>query len=332
MKPVASLYFDKDNARIRLFAIISSIGLLSSFILLLFNLSTLIVFGILLGFTFGFISVVDVAIDKTILKASSNEEERKKNARWMQSGGIFGVIFGSSLYLILITDPVQISVWNQYFLISTIIALPIVPLLFFLKSETHMKEESKEQQIEIINKKSIMLMCIFIFLFYVSKLYEWSFEPWIINKYGKSAFSLYNIFLILFVILELIGIFIASSRVNWINEKVVSISMIIIGIMYFFAPLSNLIMFLILISIAVFFAGFVDVALTALVLRISGKKSVIYQTIGAVGIVSQIIFVSLGTYLSGFISVESLIAFAGIMFAFCAIPTYMIKKQNKESE
>ncbi|MFX1394983.1 MAG: hypothetical protein ACFFAH_15630, partial [Promethearchaeota archaeon] len=67
-KPILSVYFDKKGTTSKRKKIIeiASLGVLVSFVFLIFNLELLLVFGVFLGLNFICMSLIDVCIDKTL--------------------------------------------------------------------------------------------------------------------------------------------------------------------------------------------------------------------------------------------------------------------------
>jgi len=112
--------------------IISSFGVVVSYILFIFNLNILIVFGIFLGLNFMCISVIDVAIDKFIVEFSPDEKTKDKNAALTQLGAIIGAIFPNIVAFLIFTDIYSMSIWNQFFLIGTLAILPLVFIGFII--------------------------------------------------------------------------------------------------------------------------------------------------------------------------------------------------------
>ncbi len=346
LKPVISIYFDKYKSKRGIIAIISAVGIILSFILLVINLTLLIIFSILLGLTFAFISLLDVIIDKVIIDRSLDEESKSKNILFTQLGALSGSIFVSVVYLIIMSDLYSIEVWNHFFLIGIISIAPIIFIMFLLKDNPMLnKSESKEnikdleKSCEAIsssqkitnwmkNNPQILLMCLFLFLYSANYLLEWTLEPWILDQFGEEGVMIYTLSFIILVLINAFSMILASKKFQDLDrKKVIMISLIMAGILYAIAPFVGLIGFIILIAISQFFAGFLSIYLIAMVIDLSQEKGTYYQLMASFVVLAEVIFVPLGTYLSGldFVSAQLLFVITGMAFIVSVIPIYYIK-------
>jgi len=328
-KPLISIYFDKRTLKNRSLIFVSVFAIVFSFILLVSSLSLLIIFGIFLGVNLAFISVMDVVIDKLILQASSDTKERQKNSMIIHIGALFGAILPNVLYLMTFGELTDMNIWSQFFLIGIIVIAPIIPLMLFLNIKIADKVEEKEKPKSEINKKIIALLCIFMFIYMANGLYEYPLEPWIIEKYGKDSFGLFTIAIIIWVLLNAIGVIIAGSVMDKLKDKKIIIySMTICGVIFVIAPFTDIISLLILFSITQLLAGFIMVKLTSLMINISQNRVAVYQLMASFSVLGIIIFLPLGTYLSGFVATEFLLVTAGVLFIVSVIPLCFIKEKT----
>ena len=65
-------------------------------------------------------------------------------------------------------------------------------------------------------------------------------------------------------------------------------------------------------------------------IKYSQNKVVYYQIMGTFAILSVVIFVPLGTYLSALIVTELLIVFAGVLKIVSIIPIFLLIDKNKK--
>lgn len=326
-KPFISYYLDKKPKKARTFAIMGVLCLILSFSLLVFTLSSLILFAIFLTITFGLWVLVDVSIDKYIVAISPTEKIKDNNIVFINIGAKMGAIFGSGLYLIFIWDTTSLNAWNQFFIFSILFTIPLIPIILLLKKID--EEPSVENHFKKVNRRNIILLIIFLVLFSVSYLYDWVLEPWIFTHFGPSGVSLFSIFLIFWILLQILGYFIARIFSNRVSKRtIIGTFMPFIGILFIIAPFLDLFTLLILITITQFFSGWVAVNWLSLSVSISKKKASIFQLMSVSIVISRVIFTPLGLYLSIFIPSEFIIVIAGICFMLSALPILFLKEEK----
>ncbi|MHA1758072.1 MAG: MFS transporter, partial [Promethearchaeota archaeon] len=103
-KPLISIYFDRDNARKKVFLIISTIFISIGFSMTLFGAEILIALGLFMAITFAFLSVMDVVIDKSIVQSAENEREKSEGTLIMLMGSFAGAFCGNIFALMVFTD------------------------------------------------------------------------------------------------------------------------------------------------------------------------------------------------------------------------------------
>lgn len=334
IKPLIAIYFDKVRSTRKLLIIISSFGVVVSYIFFIFNLNLLIVFGIFLGLNFVCISVIDVAIDKTIVEHSPDEKTKDRNASITQLGAIIGAIFPNLIAFLIFTDISSISIWNQFFLIGILAIVPLVIIGFILKVNTPEFKEIKEDHEEDIDGKSIILIGIILFLYYGERIYEYPLEPWILEKFGEENLFLFLLFLLIIIIINALGVILAGITSNKFNrKKILTISSLIYGILLLIiAPFTDMITFFILFGIMQIFAGFMVINLISLMIEHSQNKVIYFPIMALFVFLAIVIFIPLGTYLSGFIATELIIVTAGILKILCIIPIYLMNIDKKEKD
>ncbi len=331
IRPFIAIYFDKKTQIIKPLIIVCSIGTLFSFILFIFSLNLLVIFGIFLGINFTCASVIRVAIDKMIVDFSPDEKSKDRNALYMQLGGISGALFPNIIFIIIFTDLHSLPTWNQFFLIGIFSVFPVIFISFLLKFKTEPFKNVNELNEKEIKKKSIILLGIILFLFYSERIYEYPVEPWILNKFGEQYFSILAIFVAIIIVLNALGVILAGIFSNKFDRiKILIISSLAYGILLIIAPFTDMITFFILFGIMQLFSGFIVVNLISLMIKYSQNKVVYYQIMATFAILSVVIFVPLGTYLSALIATELLIVFAGVLKIVSIIPIFLLIDKNKK--
>ncbi len=334
IKPIIAIYFDKEKATRKLLIIISSVGVLFSFILFILSLNLLIIFGIFLGINFAFLSVVDVSVDKLIVYFSPDEKIKDKNVLCIQLGAMSGAIFPNIIFIIIFTDLYSLNIWNQFFLIGIITTIPVIFLSFLLNTNLEATKENQilEEKKYDIKYMYIFLICIFIFLVYANRLYDYPLEPWFLNKYGEKNFILFTMLLSLLILINALGVVIAGIISNRFDRKKILIySSISMGIIFIIVPFVDFITFFILFGIIQILAGFLLINLTSIMIDLSQKKVVYYQIMASFAILARVVFLPLGTYLTLYISTEVIIVIAGILTILSVVPLFFIKEDFKQT-
>ncbi len=329
-KPIISIYFDKVRSTRKIFLIISSIGTLSSFIFFTLYLNILAVFGIFLSINFLCVSVMDVIIDKMIVDYSPEEKTKDRNARYIFLGGMSGAIFPTIISFLIFTDMYSIPTWNLFFLILSIAIIPMVFMSYFLKVSLDSNKKEVDTIDNDINKKPIVLLCICAFFAYGDRIYDYPLEPWLVEKWGEQYFSLLLLILMIMIILNALGIVIASTVSSRYNRKnILSLSLFILGLLMIIAPFTDKITFFIIFGIMQIFAGFCVVNLFSLMVKHSHKKVWIFQLLTSFSLLARFLLVPLGTYLSAFVPTEIIIVIAGILVLLSVIPVIFIKYEKE---
>ncbi len=334
-KPLFSIYINKDGKKTpfsteRKVFIIASSGAVVSFALFIFNLNFLVVFSVFLGLNFLFVAFMDVIIDKIIIQRSSTDNIRKKNAFYMQIGGMIGAIV-SNIYFFIIR-PTNLNSWNALFIVGTISIVCFVPIILILKnsdSSSNIASDSVAQEQKKVNYSHIVKICAFLFLVYGINLYEWVLEPWAIEKLGTVSTepkALFPTIMISFIVFDAISLLIAGKYSKRLDKKKLLIfTTLVSGILTTIAPLSGIILFFILMSIVQLVSGFFLIALLASMIELSGGKVLFFQLMASATILSKIIFAPFGVFLFGFISGEMIILIAGLFQLLSLVPLYFIK-------
>ncbi|MHA1146910.1 MAG: hypothetical protein ACTSR8_01550 [Promethearchaeota archaeon] len=351
VKPVLSLLFDKKPLNLKTLGIISGFGLLLSFIFFFISIRLLLVFAFFLSINFFFLSLLDICIDKMILVESNDSETQNKNAAITSFGSMLGAIIPNIIALFIFKDAESQIEWDSFFLSCLIVASPLVILLLVLPNIDYSYEnQDLLTEDSEISKKIILLFSLFMFFAYADLLYQFPFEPWIINRYGKemedlfsmNRIAVFSIIVIFGVLLQVVGIVSAKEIRKYTINKVSRLTLLTFfvfatTICMLFATIISLIIFqsfLIYSSLMLtmnFFSGVTLVFLNAEIYEISKKKVAILQFIACFRIGAQLLFVPLGTYLSVFMMTEWIIITSMIILLFSLIPLVIISHDKSIS-
>ncbi|MFO8020271.1 MAG: hypothetical protein R6U96_16725 [Promethearchaeia archaeon] len=322
VKPIISIYFDTNESQKRILAIASAYGIIISFGLMIFILPLLILFGILLAMNFAFLSLLDVSVDKFLVKSPKKDNIVDKNIIFTQVGAVCGTIFTNIAFLLFVSDIYKLIYWNNFTIFLLIGIIPIGGIIWLLREkEKDSPVESEPTKWGDIDKKSIVLMSLFIFLVYGDKLYEYPLEPWILEKFGEHLFAVFVQLLILMVFINLIGLILAgviSKKFN--RKKILIISSLSYGLISLIVPFVSVLWFFLLFGILQIIASFIIINMMRIMINLANKKVTYFQVMAAFVFLAQVIFVPLGTYLSAFIVTESIIILSGILIIGSVIP------------
>ena len=333
LRPLIAIYFDREKPAIKALIIVSSFGIIISFIIFIFNLNLLVIFGIFLGINFACASIMRVAIEKIIVVNSPDDKAKNRNALYMQLGSITGALFPNILFVILFTDLYSLPTWNQFFLIGVFAVIPVISIGFLLKFRLISPEKTDIISGKEIRKKNILLLGIILFLFYAERIYEYPMEPWILTKFGEQYFAIIFIFLGILIVINALGLILAgliSDRFDRI--KILIISCLTYGTLLIIAPFTDMITFFILFAVIQICAGFAVVNFIALMIEYSQNRVFYYQLMAAFVILSMVIFIPLGTYLSSLIATELIMVIAGVLKLVCIIPIILLMNGIKKKE
>ena len=324
IKPLISIYFDTHESKKKSLAIVSAYGIIISFAIIIFILPVLFLFGIMLTINFAFLSLLDVSVDKFLVKSPDTGKIIDKNIVFTQIGAIIGTIFINVAFLVTIVDLYQIDYWNDFFLVLLIGVMPIGLIIWTLK-EKNATEKIESPDLGDVNKKRILMMCLFIFLVYGDKLYEFPLEPWILEKFGEELFSFFVRLLIFIIFINLIGIIIAGFISNKFNRKKLLIySSLSYGLISLLLPFVNVFWFFLLFTILQIIASFIILNMIRIMIQFAAKKVTYFQIMASFFIIARIIFIPLGTYLSTLIPTELIIIISGILITMSIIPLFFL--------
>ena len=321
IKPLISLYFDKKIGKIKIMLIICAFGIIFSFIFLILSLYLLILFAIILGINFALTSILDVAVDKLLVEKSNTEELKNRKVLFTQIGAVIGASIPPLIFLIAPS-------WDSYFLILIILLTPLLFFVFNGDNASTLKQDNEKKTKEKlpISLRNLCLMCLFIFLIYGDQLYDWTFEPWIVNIIGEDLFS---IIVLILTIINAFGIIIAgviSHRYD--KRKLLIFFSLCMGLIVMIASFCDIYIFFILFIIIQILAGFLFVNLISLMIDISKKQVLYFQSMAIFVVIAKLIFVSSGTFIFDFIDIRWIIFISGVIAIISIIPVYFINDEN----
>jgi len=204
-------------------------------------------------------------------------------------------------------------------------------------------------------------------LIWSDKLYQFPFSSWILTKFGQQSFNIYSISYILFVLLNISGWIIGqkiSKRENRklemfisekkktsaldrtvIQEKLIfsfkikkrkKIIIITVGsyiFLTFVMAFSDFFVMMIVQGIIQVLAGIFMLNYISLMMTIANNrkhKTFSFQCLKLAYAFSCVIFIPLGTYISAFIPIETLIIITGILSTLALAPLILLKVKPKK--
>jgi predicted MFS family arabinose efflux permease len=243
-----------------------------------------------------------------------------------------GAFIPTFLFSIIIVDFYSFSLWNTFFMVGWLLSSPIL-FIFFLIKENNIKTsefQPKEENSDSGSKIWLMvLVYISYFLFWGSYLFGYPLSSWITSNFGQNAFKFYSSFYIIFFLFNLSGFFVANRIYKKGNEKKIILKGIFsIAILFLVYPHVSFSIFLLLYSIEALIYGLVIPNFLHIIIDLSrrGKyENLKYQILQSSNYLGNIIFTSLGIFLSSYYSTTSLMMTSAFLVLLATIPL-LIKK------
>lgn len=319
LQPLISLYFDKKREKTNLIIFLSVLCSAISYALFVVSLNSILLLGIFLGITFALVSILDVAIDKVLVVNSTDERVKSRNIQYKQLGGMIGAVIPNILFLVFMGDVYEVSDWNLFFFSGFSLLVPFIIIIVFFKLNKDVdSKETEETEHFKIPRSQFFIMCLAVFLLYSDSLYEYPLEPWIVEKFGQISLQYYSLALIIFILIDLISVIAASSYIKrkgeQIRKKSFTIAIAITGILHFFIPFSGFWGFIGIVIIFQILFGFLIVNLLSYMTDVSKKQVLYYELMTAFIFIGKVVFIPLGTYLSGIANTEILFVIVGILY------------------
>ena len=354
--PALGLLFDKfvKNKKIIIsFSIL--LFLISFFVAILFVsiYNYLPIFGIFLALNLLSQGIIKVGISKMIIDLSANEIIKDNNLVTINISSNIGSFIPSIVFLFVLNDLFDLNHWNMFFLIGVLSSLPMLLSIIFLKDFGNSFQKKKELQNEVMNSQKMLpkvspFNFILLFLSYLliwsDKLYQFPFSSWILTKFGQQSFNLYSISYIVFVLLNIAGWIIGqkiSKKTSTLDstfkiKRRKEIIIITVGIyisLTFAMSFSDFFLMMIFQAIIQVLAGIFMLNYISLMMTVAnnGKhKTFYFQCLKLAYAFSCVIFIPLGTYLSAFVPIETLMITTGMLSIAALFPLILFKVDPKK--
>ena len=363
--PLLGYFFDRHSKNKKLIITLSSILFLVSFLLSVFGVRNLGVFGLFLAINLLSQEIVRVGVSKMIIDLSSSESVKDNNLVAISISSNVGLFIPSVVFLFTINDIYNINQWNVFFFIGFLSSLPIV-LSAVLMRGTANKQEKKKKTTGLGEKNILNIFLLFLsyFLIWSDLLYQFPFSSWILTRFGEEGFKTYSLLYIVLILLN-IGGWIIGQRISKKENKrisnvmvethnkldltsgnqeevlyafklsnrkrIIAITVGLYAVLTFLMAISDFIFLMIIQGIINVLAGVMMLNYASLMMTISnnGKnKTFTYQCLKLASAFSCVIFIPLGTYFSAFIQIEILIITASFLAILSLIPLMLMRVKS----
>jgi len=217
--PILGYLFDRYSKNKKLILISSSILFLASFLLSVFGVRNLGVFGLFLALNLLSQEIVKVGISKMIIDHSSSEGVKDGNLAAINISSNVGSFIPSVVFLFTVSDIFNVNQWNGFFFIGFLSSLPIILSTILLRETANKPEKNLEQHekdtisLERNNTMNLILLFLSYLLIWSDKLYQFPFSSWILTKFGEEGFNIYSLLYIMLILLN-IGGWIIGQRIS----------------------------------------------------------------------------------------------------------------------
>jgi len=343
--PILGFSFDKYVKNKKIIISFSILLFLISFFVSIYFVSIynyLPIFGIFLALNLLSQGVIKVGISKMIIDLSANEIIKDNNLVTINISSNVGSFIPSIVFLFVLSDFFDLNHWNIFFLIGVLLSLPMLVSIIFLKDFGNSFKKKKELQNEVMNSPNVLpkvspFNFILLFLSYLliwsDKIYQFPFSSWILTKFGQQSFNLYSISYIVFVLLNILG-WIIGQKISKKKKKIIIITVGIYIFLTFVMAFSDFFLMMIVQGIIQVLAGIFMLNYISLMMTIANNrkhKTFSFQCLKLAYAFSCVIFIPLGTYLSAFIPIETLILIAGVLsiLALASLILLKVKPKNR---
>ena len=332
----------KSERNHKIFVYLCVILLCSCFSIFLINKNLLLLYGIFLGVYFLSRMVIRTIMSKIFLTLSV-ESPKIKHHMILIANGATGVSFlvVSLVFEFVLKDIYSPPQWELFFIIGWLLTIPLIFIVLLLKKHTIFREQGvKNINDAIISEKShkksqkgFFLFVVFLFISFFLASSDLIFislvSSWIFTKFSEFSLRFYFNFYYVITICSLLGYYFASKIAKRISNT--SLFFIFCCIYLFFTillPFSNFPMFLAIqcgLAFAGYIANYLYVSIAQTISVNARYKTVVYQLLLMSQSIANIVFTPIGTSLSAFISMETLIFFSSILLAFsCGIQLILV--------
>ncbi len=343
--PLVAYIFDAhiDSERShKIFVYLFAILLCSCFSIFLINKNILLLYGIFLGVYFLCRLVIGTIMSKIYLTLSV-ESPKIKHPMILIINGAKGVSFLviSLFFDAIVKNVYSLPQWELFFMIGWMLTLPLLSVALFLRNYTIFSNQSspnRNNDVESKSSKNKSQKRVFWFAFFLyiafflassDLIFLSLISSWVLTRYNEFSLRFFFNFYYVITICSLLGYYFASK----IAKKISNISLFFVFCcLYLFflvlLPFSNFPMFLVIqcgLAFAGYIANYLYVSIAQTISVNARYKTVVYQLLLMSQSIANIVFTPIGTSLSAFISVETLIFFSSILLVFsCGIQLILV--------
>ena len=229
-------------------------------------------------------------------------------------------------------------------------------------------EQCEKDVISLGGRNTLNLILLFLsfFLIWSDNLYKFPFMSWILTRFGEEGFNIYSLLYVVLILLNIGGCIMGqrisnkmNNRINKImvkkrykldvkddnqdevlyafklsnRKKIIVITVGLYAVLTFLMAISDFLFFMIIQGIMSVIAGVMMLNYASLMITISnnGKyKTLTYQCFKIAYALSCVIFIPIGTYLSAFVPIETLILIAGMLSTLALAPLILLKVKPKK--
>jgi MFS family permease len=286
--------------------------------------------------------VIRTIMSKIFLTLSV-ESPKIKHRMILIVNGATGVSFlvVSLVFDFILKDIYSLPQWELFFIIGWLLTIPLIFIVLLLKKHTIFREqEVKNSHNKVIGEKSkkkpqkgLFLFVVFLFISFFLASSDLIFlslvSSWVFTKFNEVSLRFYFNFYYVITICSLLGYYLASKIAkktsNMILLFVFCCSYLIFLVLL---PFSNFPMFLALqcgLAFAGYIANYMYVSIAQTISVNMRYQTFVFQLLLMSQSIANIVFTPIGTSLSAFISVETLIFFSSILLVFsCGIQLILV--------
>lgn len=343
-KPLFAIFSDvkeeKENKKPKRKAYImfGSLGLIVSFFFMIISIPAMIAFGIFWSANFFALSIIDIAIDGNIIDTSPDNQSKEKKVTLVNIGNVFGNVFSSLLYLLLISPDNNLNEWSLFLYIEMFSLIPLIFLSLWIVEGSVEKKQIEDEEEDVGLRKiddsyfwyNFVLMALFVFLYFSEELVNYSSENWILYQYGQGGLDIWVIGLMIGPFIAVVGYLAKSTLLKKTDRiKLLIVCMIFIGIDDILTPFIGLWGIFILSAFMLIPRSISYITFISLMMDFSkDKRSYKFQILAAMAVVGKVVFIPLGTLVSGLIGLENtgiLLLIIGILIFCSIIPIVLMK-------
>ena len=343
--PLIAYVFDahiESERNHKIFVYLFAILLCSCFSIFLINKNILLLYGIFLGVYFLSRLVIGTIMSKIYLTLSV-ESPKIKHPMILIINGAKGVSFLiiSLFFDSIIKNVYSLPQWELFFMIGWILTLPLLSVVLFLRNYTIFSDQSSPNRNNDIesknskkkNQKRVFCFAIFLYIAFFlasSDLFFLSLiSSWVLTRYNEFSLRIFFNFYYVITICSLLGYYFASKIAKRISNMLLFfVSCCFYLFFIILLPLSNFPIFLVIqcgLAFTGYIANYFYISIAQTISVNARYKTVVYQLLLMSQSIARIVFTPIGTSLSAFISVESLIFFSSILFALsCGIQLILV--------